>query len=909
MHISDISGDESAGRGSNSSGQVIQKMEQQVAQVEQIVPMVSPENSKKLQDYMMRLKSCKALMLEEQKLQIWKLSYRLWNACVDMANFMQAGQEYDEEHVKLRHLASDLLLVAGKIEEIPSSQLKTATFFHRTGVIWHKIRKFELAASCFEKATELVSKEEEENEEEKKFAFELAIARGRTAWEMKQKTLTCTLLWRAKGLLADVAERYRELAEQYLHYGKNMLAKSEEESGSQRDFIKFLNEAFEICSEALVKAIGKPEERVLLENLKLKTLRYLAAAHLQGNSFQSVLKCVTVLKEKSDHPTTPFLALKAYIGMGLPEEAEKELSVLLAHCAAPLEVCISAVEIFIQSGGGGLDAARNAFFRLLGRFPSSKELPLRVLDKILRNVSAEDRSYNAKVSLALQIACDEKVVRLLADSEENSTSESDRRCMYAILWNCGSEFFRAKLYEISIKLFEASMLYIPFDGENNVCRAKSLRVLCLCHLGLSQYDRADEYIREAEKLEPTIICAFLKFKICLQLKDEAAAIKQIDRMLRCTDFDAEYLTLASHEAIACKSIGVATGALSTLLKLYSSGKQISTKEVVVVRNIILLHLEEPRSLPEALKYLKYAQKRMTESGTEQFFGADVIAEKEINWFAGSSWNSGLKAGKSNNFDLAAEFFKCASEFYGAVEDSVENLKMLLKSLILSVASLLATSQNKDQSRLAEAIAHLEKSKKVQASLASEKDNTDESLKAYCTVLEFEIRGRMKDHKLQIQILNQFISLKGCKPEFLLKMGLHASEGGEHGTLEVASAALNACLNMVLSSPFPDYKMVSLVIRKLIGIADASGEEEECLRVYKQAYQIIIGLKSGEYPTEEAKWLASTAWNRAGVHVRFNRFHEAEKWMRTGLDLVKQVPSMHNRYGSSMADCLAKLTST
>ncbi|XP_057861908.2 TPR repeat-containing protein ZIP4 isoform X2 [Cryptomeria japonica] len=900
MHIAEVLSQDAGG----TAASIIEKMEMEVAQVEQLLPMVSPENTQKLRDFMMRLAPRKSMITEEQKLLLWKLSYRLWNSCVDIANAMQAGQQFHEEHVKIRQVASDLLLVAGKIDGIPSCLLKIATFFHRTGVIWHKIQKYEVAASCFEKATELVSEDGGsccESEEERKFSFELLVARAKTAWEIKQRTLTCTLLGRAKGFLFDAADRYRDLAEQYLHFGKCMLAKSEEggcSSSDQSDYVKFLNQAFEICSEALFKGIGKPEERVLAKNLKLKTLRYLAAAHLQAENFESVLKCVAVLKEESDHPTTPFLALKAYIGLGMREAAEKELNVLLLHGGAPVDICISAVEIVIQSGSGGLETARSAFFRLLDRFPSSMELPLRVLDKILRNASAVDQSYKAKVALALQIACDDKIVRLFADSEDGSSADN-RRCIHAILWNSGSEFFRAKLYDTSSILFEGSMLYLPLHAENSACRAKSLRVLCLCHLGLSQYDRANEFIMEAEK-----------FKICLQLKDEAGAIKQLERMIRCTDFDAEYLTLASHEAIACKSIGVATSALSNLLKLCSSAKQISSKEMVVVRNIILLHLDDPNALSEVLKYFNYAKKRMQELGIEQFFGTGITVEKEINWFAGSAWNSGLKASKSNNFDLAAELFTCASEFYGALEDSVENLKMLSKSSILSIASMLTSQKKDNKNHLTEAVAHLDKVRKVQASLASKNEKPDESLQMYSAVLEFELRGCMREHKLQLQILKQSTTMKGCKPEFLLKMGIHAcqSEGspGEYGHLEVASTALNACLHMELSSPFPDYKMVSLVIRKLIGIADAKCEEEECLGLYKQAHQIIIGMKSGEYPTEEAKWLVSTAWNRSSLHMRFNRLDEAEKWMRMGLDLVKHVPFMHQRFASSMADTLAKL---
>lgn len=55
-------------------------------------------------------------------------------------------------------------------------------------------------------------------------------------------------------------------------------------------------------------------------------------------------------------------------------------------------------------------------------------------------------------------------------------------------------------------MFEKAMLYIPFDIESRILRAKGFRVLCLCHLGLSKLDQAHEYINEAEK-------------VCLELQD------------------------------------------------------------------------------------------------------------------------------------------------------------------------------------------------------------------------------------------------------------------------------------------------------------------------------------------------------------------------------------------------------
>lgn len=68
----------------------------------------------------------------------------------------------------------------------------------------------------------------------------------------------------------------------------------------------------------------------------------------------------------------------------------------------------------------------------------------------------------------------------------------------------GSEHFQAKLYKTSIRLFEASMLYLVRDGEGCMLEAKSLRILCLCYMALSQFERAAEVIERAEEVENLI---------------------------------------------------------------------------------------------------------------------------------------------------------------------------------------------------------------------------------------------------------------------------------------------------------------------------------------------------------------------------------------------------------------------
>lgn len=72
--------------------------------------------------------------------------------------------------------------------------------------------------------------------------------------------------------------------------------------------------------------------------------------------------------------------------------------------------------------------------------------------------------------------------------------------IYYCFFHSAAEHFRSKDLQTSADIFEKSMLYVPSDIESRNLRAKGFRVLCLCYMGLSQLDRAQEYINEAEKV-------------------------------------------------------------------------------------------------------------------------------------------------------------------------------------------------------------------------------------------------------------------------------------------------------------------------------------------------------------------------------------------------------------------------
>jgi hypothetical protein len=147
---------------------------------------------------------------------------------------------------------------------------------------------------------------------------------------------------------------------------------------------------------------------------------------------------------------------------------------------------------------------------------------------------------------------------------------------------------------------------------------------------------------------------------------------------------------------------------------------------------------------------------------------------------------------------------------------------------------------------------------------------------------------------QLQLVKNFASSKACTPGHLLKFGLAASKGTPPNLL-VAEFSLKASISAALASQSPNYRVISIALRNLAclaGLQDLSGNVSDAVfDVYRQAYQIVVGLRDGEYPLEEGQWLVATAWNKSYLSRRLNQASVARKWMKMGLDLSRHLESM------------------
>lgn len=341
-------------------------------------------------------------------------------------------------------MAADLLYLASDVAGVPSPAIKSAFFYYKTGLVWHDLKKFDLASSCLEKATEIMSKldiSKVSDSGDKKLLLDINIARSRTAWEVLDGNLAITLLNRSKCLVFGLFEHYKSLANQYLMFAKSVLSKNE--TNSLNDALKFMNEALDLCEKGLAETRTR-EETTELRGLKFKTLRFISAVHLQKGEYESVIKCVRVLREGSfnvnggdggdHHASLPVLAVKAWLGLGRYGEAEKELRGMVTMKGIPEGIWVSAVEAYFQAAGtAGAETAKGVFLGLLGRCHVSAKTAVRMVHRVTGDDGdgVSEGAVKVRAKVVAELVSDERVLALFA----GDGVDKERIAIHAILWN------------------------------------------------------------------------------------------------------------------------------------------------------------------------------------------------------------------------------------------------------------------------------------------------------------------------------------------------------------------------------------------------------------------------------------------------------------------------------------------
>jgi hypothetical protein len=115
---------------------------------------------------------------------------------------------------------------------------------------------------------------------------------------------------------------------------------------------------------------------------------------------------------------------------------------------------------------------------------------------------------------------------------------------------------------------------------------------------------------------------------------------------------------------------------------------------------------------------------------------------------------------------------------------------------------------------------------------------------------------------------------------LARLAATAAAGSEGGPL-VAFRAYELCLRVMQRSPSASLKDISYVLRKVVTLAEQAGagggdnRDARLLRAFRDATAVLAGAPAGAYPSEEAVWLVTTAWNRGALLAKLGRPENAE----------------------------------
>ncbi len=346
--------------------------------------------------------------------------------------------------------------------------------------------------------------------------------------------------------------------------------------------------------------------------------------------------------------------------------------------------------------------------------------------------------------------------------------------------------------------------------------------------------------------------------------------------------------------------------------------------------------QDPARAEELAQQLTVAVTQLAQLGVARFGGADpAAASRELAWFAAVAWNAGLSASAEPQHDWpsAAALFTAAGAFLDAVPAADESAgagsvgapTRQLAWLLAAGASLEAhAAPGAADSLLADAQHALARCAAAAAALLPPAGAAEAASRArtdtYVSLLAFTAAVRACDESLCLDLLRTAEATPGLTPDTALKLARIASPGGGDGgggNSRVALRAYELCLRVMQRTPGAPVKDAALVLRKVLTLAEqaeggggggADSRDARVLRGYREAAALLGGTAPGAYPSEEAHWLVTAAWNRGALLAKLGRADAAEPLLKCALELlkhgVKHAPALE-AHKAAMLECLVR----
>lgn len=296
----------------------------------------------------------------------------------------------------------------------------------------------------------------------------------------------------------------------------------------------------------------------------------------------------------------------------------------------------------------------------------------------------------------------------------------------------------------------------------------------------------------------------------------------------------------------------------------------------------------PEALLLILPALEAGLRGTRDLGVEKAFGeAGSQREKAIKFLSDVCWNFGLKAKKNSMRDVSVYFFDLC---YGYNMLRSENEESKVDSLLLASISVLRSNMKYWKM-------HNTAKKRLEDASSLLKSNPDKQelrksvvflLRAMCCIEmgdDVALSCFVQEVRQQANVDMQF--LQSVADICVNYTGNHSFESSERIAQrnELASLLLKNAVDLGLSNRDEKLNDLILVQRRLILSETSRGELSNRSM---QAFSIAISLIKNNaliYPSEEKRWLAAFAWDRAEMFNRLNRFIEAKLWAQSAVDVA------------------------
>ena len=307
---------------------------------------------------------------------------------------------------------------------------------------------------------------------------------------------------------------------------------------------------------------------------------------------------------------------------------------------------------------------------------------------------------------------------------------------------------------------------------------------------------------------------------------------------------------------------------------------------------------DPARSAELASQMGVACQQLKALGVPAFAGNDhATAARELLWFATNAWNAGLAASVelAHDWASAARLFAAAGTFLdaadlppytssgatGVAHEAAAPSRRLAWLLAAGAALELHSAMLDGDGAFILGEAQHALARCAAAADAAASTQTHVLFLLLC----FTASTRAGDKAGSLAILRKAESMPAFTADTALKLARLASMAAAASDgWAVAFRAYELCLRVMQRAPGSSLKDMSYVLRKLVTLSEqcasdgglgGDNRDVRVLRAFRDASAILAAAPAGAYPSEEAVWLVTTAWNRGALLAKLGRPESAE----------------------------------